>query len=172
MHRNTYLLVIFLSLFAALLVGVNIGKSLQKQPAEQSPLSGATPTSTPSITIQTYTDTYCGFSLSYPSNFTVLENASGSAIFNNTADTTQSMTITCQRAIPRPPIPADKIETITIPTTSGSSVSAKLYHDSSAKDGTPIDVVIFRHPTNGMDDFVAGYGDSFNAAVKTLQILP
>jgi hypothetical protein len=170
MHRNTYLLVIVLSICAALLVGVNIGKSLQKQ-------SVSIPTSTPNLTatptqsiiIQTYMDTYCGFSLSYPSNFTVLENASGSAILNNPADKTQSITLTCQKGIPRPALPADKIESFLIPT---SSISATLYHDTSSKDGNPIDAVIFTHPKNKMDIFIAGYGDAFNAAIQTLQILP
>lgn len=164
MHRNTYLLVIVLAVFAALLVGVNIGKRLQKQlPAPP------VPTPTPSITIQTYVDTYCGFSLSYPSDYTVLENASGSAILNNPADKMQSITMTCQKAIPRPALTADKIESFPIPE---GSISATLYHDSSAKDGTPIDALIFRHPTNGMDCFIAGYGSAFDAAIKTLHILP
>ena len=166
MHRNTYLLVIVLAVFAALLIGVNIGKRLQKQTL---PPSVPSPTPTPIVTIQTYTDTYCGFSLSYPVNYTVLENASGSAILHNTADKTQSITLTCQKAIPRPALPADKIESFPIP---ASSISATLYHDSAPRDGTPIDVVIFTHPKNKMDIFVAGYGDAFNAAIKTLQIFP
>ena len=173
MHRNTYLLVIILAICAALLIGVNIGKRLQKQPVGQSSsLGGASPTPTPAVTTQTYVDSYCGFSLDYPAGYAVLENASGSAIFNNTTDKTQSITVTCQKDIPKPPLTADKIETLTIPIVNGASVSAKLYHDSSAKDGTPIDAVIFRHPTNGMDGFIAGYGDTFNATIKTLQILP
>ena len=173
MHRNTLLLVSILAVCSALLVGVNVGKQLQK-PAGQSPLGGATPIPTLVINIapQTYRDIFCGFSIDYPAGFTILENASGSAILHNTADKTQSITLTCQKNIPRPALPADKIEALTIPTVTGASVSAKLYHDSSAKDGTLIDAVIFRHPTNGMDGFIAGYGDAFNAAIKTIQILP
>lgn len=114
-------------------------------------------------------NTYCGFSFAYPANYTVLENASGSAILNNAADKTQSITLTCQKEIPRPALSEDKIESFPIPE---GSISATLYHETSPKDGTPIDAVIFRHPTNGMDGFVAGYGDAFNAAIKTLQILP
>ncbi len=169
MHKNTLLLVSILAVCAALLIGVNIGKRLQKPTLTT--VSVPTPTPPP-LTLQTYMDTYCGFSLSYPSTFIVMENASGSAILNSPSDKTQSITLTCQKGIPRPPLPEDKIETLTIPTASGASVSAKLYHDSTARDGTPIDSVIFRHPTNGMDGFVAGYGDAFNAAIQTLQILP
>lgn len=163
MHRNTYLLVIVLAVFAALLIGVNIGKRLQKQPA-----SPSAPTPIPTTSTKIYMNTYCGFSLSYPASYTVLENASGSAILHNTADKTESITLTCQKAIPRPALPSDKIETFVL---SDSSMSATLYHDSSGRDGTPIDVLIFRHP-RGMDIFIAGYGEAFNAAIKTLQILP
>jgi hypothetical protein len=170
MHRNTLLLVSILAVCAALLIGVNIGKLMTKQAPSAPPTQ--TPTPTPGQSMQTYRDMYCGFSLTYPASFTILENASGSAILHNTADKTQSLTVTCQTAIPRPAIPADKIETLTIPTVSGASIAATLYHNSSARDGTPIDEVIFKHPTNGMDAFVAGYGATFNAAIKTLQILP
>ncbi len=170
MHRNTLLLVSILAICAALLIGVNIGKRLQKQTPSPAVLQDPTPT--PGITTQTYMNTYCGFSLSYPTTYTMLENASGSAILNSPTDKTQSITLTCQKGIPRPALPADKIETLTISTTTGSSISAKLYHNSSASTGTPIDAVIFRHPTRGMDGFIAGYGDAFNAAIQTLQILP
>lgn len=170
MHRNTLILVSILAVCAAVLIGVNIGRYMKNptSPAPQTP----TPASSPGITTQTYKDTYCGFSLSYPSTFKVLENASGSAIFNNAVDKTQSITVTCQTGIPRPALPADKIETLMIPTSNGASVSAKLYHDSSARDGSPIDIVIFTHPTNGMDSYIAGYGAPFNAAIKTLQVFP
>lgn len=170
MHRNTYLLVIVLSIFASLLVGINIGKKLQTK--TEPALSIPTPTPTPVVTLKTYLNTYCGFSFSYPSTFTVLGNASGSAILHNTKDKTQTLTFTCQQAIPRPALPAEKIETLTIPASTGASVSAKLYHESSPKDGTLIDTVIFRHPTNGMDGFIAGFGEAFDTAIKTLQILP
>lgn len=170
MHRNTYLLVIILAICAALLVGVNMGKRMTKPASPTAALP--TPTPTPGTSMQTYMDTYCGFSLSYPAGYTVLGDASGSAILNNTADKTQSITLTCQKTIPRPALPADKIETLTIPSVSGASLSATLYHDNSSKDGTPIDVVIFKHPTNGMDGFIAGHGNTFNSAIKTLQILP
>ena len=172
MHRNTYLVVVILAVFAALLIGMNIGKRLQKSPSLSVVPVAPTSTPPPEIAMQTYTDVYCGFSLTYPSNFTVLENASGSAILNNPVDKTQSITLTCQKSIPKPALTADKIETLTIPATSGATLSAKLYHDTSAKDGTPINVIIFTHPTNGMEGFVAGYGSAFDAAIKTLNILP
>ena len=167
MHRNTYFLVIILAVCAALLIGVNIGKRLQKQAPTSPPVQ--TPTPTQGVTTQTYINEFCGFSLDYPTSFTILENASGSAILNNAADKTQSITLTCQKEIPRPPLSGDKIESFLIPE---GSISATLYHDSTPRDGTPIDVVIFTHPKNKMDIFVAGYGSAFDTAIKTIQILP
>lgn len=166
MHRNTYLLVIVLAVFAALIVGVNIGKKFTKPAIPV--VSLPTPTQTPTPVIQTYTDTFCGFSLSYPSNFTILDNASGSAILNNTSDKMQSITLTCQKNIPAPKISPDNIETFTIPAASGASISAKLYTDTVAS----VDAVIFHNPANGMDGFIAGFGTAFNAAIKTIRILP
>jgi hypothetical protein len=171
MHRNTYLLVSFLAVFAALLIGVNLGKKLTK-PAVILPTAKPVPTIIPTPSIQTYTDTYCGFSLNYPSNFTVLENASGSAILNNPTDKTQAITLTCQKLIPRPTVAAINIETLTIPETNGASVSAKLYLNNTESSGATIDAVIFHHPTNNMDDFIAGFGTAFDATIKTITILP
>lgn len=171
MHRNTYLLVSILAVCAALLVGMNVGKGMQKL-VPVAPVPTPIPTPVINVAPQTYRDIFCGFSIEYPAGYTVLENASGSAILNNMTDKTQSITLTCQKGIPRPAVSADKIETLSIPAESGASVSAKLYHDSSARDGVPMDAVIFRHPANGMDGFIAGYGEAFNAAVKTIRILP
>ena len=168
MHRNTYLLVIVLSICAALLIGINLGKKLTK-PAGKEPLTGSvTPTLIPTPSILTYSDTYCGFSLNYPSNFTVLENASGSAILHNTADASQAITLTCQKNMSLPIRTTLNVKTFSIQTANGTSISAKLYTDSIAS----IDAVMFRHPVNGMDAFIAGIGNTFDAAIKTIKILP
>ncbi len=168
MHRNTYLVVIFLAILAALIVGVNIGKKL----SPSTPLIVSTPTPVPTPQAIPYTNNFCGFSMEYPKTFTILENASGSAILNNPQNKAESITITCQKDIPRPPLTADKIESVSFPTTTGATVSAKLYHDASVKDGAPIDALIFRHPKNTMDIFIAGFGDTFNKAIQTITILP
>lgn len=171
MHRNTYLLVSILAIIAALLTGVNLGKRLNKPPSE-TPTPAVTTTPTPITATKTYLNDYCGFSLSYPDTYTILEDASGSAILQYSKDTATFITMTCQNDIPRSPLPPDKIETLSIPTSTGASVSAKLYHDANNRDGSPIDAVIFTHPKNKMDVFIAGYGDAYNAAIKTIQITP
>lgn len=171
MHRNTYVVVSILAVLAALVVGVNVGKKISPAPTEPSPV---TPTLAPSPEpqFQTYVNTICGFSIQYGNEFSLSDNASGSAILATGDDQSTSIAMTCQKNIPRPPIPADKMESRTFTTTTGASTSATLYHDESAKDGTPMDALIFTHPTRKLDIFIAGYGTAFNALIKTIQILP
>ncbi len=158
MHRNTYLFVTFLAVFAALVVGVNVGRQLTSR---QSPIAPPSPTPIPTHVPISYTNPLCGFTLDYPASLTMMGNTTASAILTNTEDTTQSVVITCQKDIPRPALVPENIETILIQSPGGSTVSAKLYHDSSAKDGTPIDELIFRNPKNGIDIFIAGIGETF-----------
>lgn len=167
MHRNTYLLVLFLAVLAALVIGVNFGRRFTRAPT--SPPASPTPTPTLAATPETsrLTNTYCGLSLDYPRNFTKLETASGSAVLINPQNPAESVVLICQKDIPRPPLPPEKIETVTFGTT-----SAKLYHDVSAKDGKPTDSLIFRHPKNSLDIFIGGYGAVFNEVIRSLKILP
>ena len=171
MHRNTYLLIIFLAVFAALVVIVNFKKHLDK--IVHPPLSTVvTPTNPPvALKLNPYTNAICGISFSYPDGLTKLENASGSAIFMNTASQQDSLAVTCQKNIPRPALAPDKIESKYLTDTTGTaSVSAKIYHDTSAKDGTPVDALIFTNPHNGMDIYVGGFGDAFNQAVASIKL--
>jgi hypothetical protein len=170
MHRNTYLVVSVLAVLAALVVGVNVGKKISPAPAAPTPAITNAPTPLPQL--QTFTDTACGFSVTYENSYTLMENASGSAILNHAEDKTKSIVMTCQKDIPRPALSPENIETLSLLTPDGSSVSAKIYHNQSAKDGTPIDAVIFTHPTSNLDVFIAGYGEGFNTLIKTIRILP
>lgn len=172
MHRNTYILVAVLAVFAALVVGINVGK--KQPPAAEAPVSITTPTATPTplSTRTPWVNAACGFSFTYPDAYELMENASGSGILKHTGSTDQSIVATCQTDIPRPALIADNIETVSLRRANGASVSAALYHDASPKDGTPIDALIFQHPTNGMDVFIAGYGEAFNTILTTIQVLP
>lgn len=173
MHRNTYVVVSILAVLAALVVGVNAGRKMIPTPTSPTPTPALTPAETPTSAPTTpYVNAICGFSLNYPNDFTLLENASGSAIIRNTKDQTQVILLACQKDIPRPAIAADQIETRNLVTATGASVSAKLYHDKSSKDGTPIDALIFAHPTKKTDVFIAGYGAAFNDLLKTILVTP
>ncbi len=175
MQRNTYLFVTILAIFAALVVGVNVGRkvaSLQTPPQPAS-TTAPTPIASPTPKLLIYTNQLCGFSLQYPDTLTKLEDASGSAIFVQGNSKTQAIAIACQKNMPRPPISESNIETVSLTNDLGTaSISAKLYHDSSSKDGTPMDALIFRNHKNGLDIFIAGFGETFSSILKTIKLLP
>jgi len=162
MHRNTFLLVLILAIVAALLVGVNIGRTYTP-PVEVI----ASPTPTPILAAPlptTFTGTNCGISLTLPAGITVEAEATNSAQF--VSPDGMVVLLGCEKEIPKPAIPADKIETIQI-----ASISAKLYHTTSAKDGTPFDALIFRNPTTAMDIYLAGLGSTFSAIIRSIEVL-
>ena len=173
MHKNTFLVVAFLAVFAALIIGVNIGKRLN--PNQTLPVPAPSPTvpaPSPAV-LQLYKNPVCGLTFSYPDTLTKTEDASGSAAFSDSSTGQQIAVVTCQNEIPRPALLPTKIETLRITNDlATSSVSAKLYHDSSAKDGTPVDVVIWRTPDTTFDVYIAGYGTIFNQILQTIRLLP
>lgn len=173
MHRNTFLLVTVLAVFAALVVGVNFGRRMgtssvnqaQQVPVSISPSSQPTPATAPSAN-EHYTNRYCGVSFDYPSTLKIVEGASNSAVFANTQTPAESVLFTCQKDIPKPPLTSDNIESLTI-----SSVSARLYHDISEKDGVQVDKLIVRNPHNGFDIFLAGTGNAFRQIISSISFL-
>ncbi len=172
MPRNTFLVVSLLAIFAALVIGVNMGKRLGN-PAPTplpSPTIGLSPSPTPAQSMM-YRSVACSISFDYPVSLIKQETpASTSAIFTdpqNTSSTSGMIVFTCQKDIPKPPLPTDKIEAMKI-----GSVSGTLYHDTTAHDGKPIDKLIFHHPKTGLDIFLAGLGPTFQHAIDSLKILP
>ena len=163
MYRNTFILVSLLAVFAALVIGVNIGRrgSLSQAPT---PTPGPAPASPQLLS---FNDATCGISLKYPSNLTKLDSATGSAVFLDPKNPQAGLVVICQKDIPRPPLSADKIESFQI-----GSVSAKLYHDTTAKDGKPVDSLIFANPKTKLDVFISGLGDTFQQVIQTVEILP
>lgn len=173
MHRNTYIVVILLAVFAALVVGVNLGKRQIAQPSPTTqklvpttarniptPPAGVSPTPT----LVTFTSTSCGIAFSYSQTLTKLDTEGGIMIID-TKTPAQSVAVVCQKDIPRPALTDDRIETVKL-----GSVSAHLYHDTSAKDGTPVDKLIFTHPTKRIDIYVSGLGEVFNQISSSLII--
>lgn len=169
MHRNTFLLVAFLAIIAALLIGINVGKKLSPSQNTSPVTSSPTPSAS---TLVTYNNSVCGVTFQYPNSFTKTEDASGSAVFTDTSGQ-QAVAVTCQNDIPKPSLDPSKIETLRIINESATaSVSAKLYHDTSAKDGNPVDIIIWRAPETALDVYIAGYGNAFNQIVQTLHLVP
>ena len=198
MLKNTYYLILFLAVFAALVVGLNIGKGMQKpQTAGPEKIPAPTPiildvinepsslsasynpssssgflkSATSSSGVQKgkmYTNTACGITLSYPETVTAEESSTEAQglTFTNNSNPTDMVVLTCQKNIPKPPLSVQNIEDFII-----GNITAKLYHDTSAKDGTKVDALIFTHPKNGMDVFIGGYGSLFNTLIQSIKIL-
>lgn len=163
MHRNTK---VFIAVLAALAIFLAFVRT--HPPAD--PLSRMTPVTlppTPTVvrpaTID-YVSDYCGIAVTRPLSVSVKELSSGSAVFTTKESSTASV-LACEKQIPRPALVQSKIETVAI-----GSVSAKLYHDASSKDGTPVDILMFRHPDTGMDVLFSGFGPVYRAMLSTLTI--
>lgn len=83
-----------------------------------------------------------------------------------------SIIVVCQQEIPRIALTPDLIESVIIRAASGSaSVSATMYHDTSEKDGSKIDKIIFTHPKTTLDVFIAGFGPVYRQFIATLQLI-
>lgn len=167
MHRNTLLLTAFLAVIAALLIGFNLGRTIP-----QSTTKGITPTPTgsPTPTFAYLSGAACGISFQYPNTLTPLESSSSGMVLADITNPDTSVVVICQKDIPEVPLPPNKIESMTIRAASGSaSISARLYHDVSAKDGSPIDKLIFTHPKTGLDVFIGGFGPVFTQFITTLK---
>jgi len=169
MHKNTLLLVILLAVVAALVVGVQIGRGINPS-LSQSPSPTPLPaTPTPELpSLLSYTNTFCGFSFSYPSSHTLTSGASGSAVLSDATSPQNPILMTCQADIPRPPLIEDRIQDASI----AGVIDAKIYHDASPQDGTPISALIFNNPNNGLDIFISGIGSAFTQVISSVQILP
>ncbi len=180
MHRNTLTLVILLAVFAALVTGVNIGKSMRSdQSGNQVPSPSPTtadaeiPMVQPTAPVsRVYTHTECGVLIEYPPRFSIADESSRSAVFVRD-DGKDSIILTCQADIPKPAIPASSIESLKLTHSNNiGTISGKIYHTESMKDGAKMDSLIYYNSTIGMDVFVAGYGPDFTEALKTIRIYP
>lgn len=182
MAKGTVIFLIILALVATLLFGINIGKKLgvYQNTIVVTPTSIPTtaPTATPTLTATpsagmrkttgttTFSDKSCGFAFSYPGSYINQKSVNGQAtILSDPNDQKASIVATCDKSIPRPPVSSDKIESITL-----DGRAATLYHDQ-ASDGSPRDEVIVRHPTNGMEILLAGYGEFFQQVLASFKFI-
>lgn len=165
MHKNTFFLVIVLSVIAALLVGFNIGRKMNPNQLTQEELPQTivvTPTAIPEPS--RFTSTICGITVTLPTGTTGQALATNSARFVS-SDGSQVI-FGCDKDVPRIPVPTGSMEKIKV-----ASISATLYHSQSAKDGTLQDALIFTHPDNGMDIVLSGYGATFSAIIHSIELV-
>ncbi len=170
MVRNTAIFIIILAIIAALVVGIQIGRkvttgSLLASSPSLLAQQYASPSiiASPSATLQTFIHKECGVQFQYDSTYQVTES-SNSAILINGA-TGDRISLACAAEIPIPPLTQDKIEAATV-----AGQPATLYHDASAQTGAPVDVVIFKHPTNSLMIALLGFGEKFRQFVDSLFI--
>lgn len=171
MHKNTLLFSSMLAVIAALLVGFNLGRSFPKQDTEGTQPS-PTPLTSPTPTIAYLRATACGIAFQYPNSLTPIESSDSGTIYASTSDPDATVLVLCQNEIPRIPLTPDKMEARTLRAATGSAtVSATLYHDASAKDGTPIDKLIFTHPKTGLDVLIGGIGPIYQQFIASISLL-
>lgn len=170
MPGNTYRLVSILAVIAAFLIGFNIGRSTGRVvretgnvPQKTTVTAAVTPTPSP-IPDLTFDDTACRFTFDYPAVFSVEKDSSGSGSVTNKAGNTVLL-FACSKDIPRPALPKDKTETVKV-----ASIAATLYHETSPKDGSPLDIVIFRHPKTGSDIYIAGVDEGLRHTYSTVTV--
>ena len=168
MHKNTLLLTAFLAVIAALLVGFNLGRTI---PQSSTKVNAPTPIGSPTPTFAYLSGAACGVTFQYPNTLTPLESSTSGTVFADITHPETSVVVICQKDIPQVPLAPDKIESMTIRAATGSaSISARLYHDVSAKDGSPVDKLIFTHPKTGLDVFIGGFGPVFTQFITTLKL--
>jgi hypothetical protein len=166
MYKNTALLIAFLAVIAGILVGYRMGvKTRPTEIAVESILyPSASPIPTPtSASVINYTSPDCRINLSYSSDFDISE-ASSSAVFINKSNETDTIRLICGIEFPKPPLAKDRINEATV----GGQL-ATVYHDASAKDGTPLDVYVMIHPLHQFEIALFGYGAHFEAVLQTLK---
>ena len=165
MHKNTAILIVFLSVIVALIVGLNLGHIFSKDQQEinNQPSTSPISLSSPISTSTTYTHPACKVTFAYDPSFSISSESSDSAVLIN-KNTREKITLLCGVEFPKPPLPEDKIEVATI-----AGQMTTVYHDASAKDGTPVDVAVFIHPKTDMEVALFGFGEKFQKLLTTLK---
>lgn len=191
MAKGTIFLFFVLSVIAVFLVGINLGKKIgvsqsnlsinltpaaittSSQPPTPTVILSPTIISTISAALTpvssarvNFTDKTCGVTFSYPGNFIRQETTNEkSIIFTLPDDDKISIAVACAEKIPIPPVKAEKIESIIV-----DGQPANLYHDTNS-DNSPRDEVIVKHPDRSEEVIIAGYGPTFQNALKSFKFV-
>lgn len=185
MAKGTVIFLSILAVIALLLLGINIGKKIStpssvsvaptlynSQPTVYVPSPTVAPTVanqspiTDNQSMSTFTDSSCGYSFSYPGSFMRQETVNKkSVIYVDPKNPKIVIAATCETTLPRPPLSPDKQETVTLGGTTGT-----LYHDTDT-NGNPRDEIFVKHPTNGMEIVIAGYGEIFQTIRSTFKFV-
>jgi len=201
MHRNTYLLILCLAIFAALIVGLNIGKKMQTPQKETqvispSPAQSITPTpiftedmvqGTQSSVIRTGTESAktktATTSATGKKSLLFTSSACGlSLTYPDTWKTEDSSTSTngvifTETTNPKNIIVMTCQKGITKPSLPPEQIETMKIGTITGtlyhdqSSNEQVDGLIFTHPKTALDVFIGGYGATFNAVIKSIKIL-
>ncbi len=168
MHKNTAFLVIVLTVISTLLLGFNLGRKYERGfPTTE---IGVTPTPSSSPANSRLDQKNCQIKLEYPANLQLME-ATFSAILIDPEQKGAVVILTCQKEIPRPAIPPEKIGAVILKSADGATFSAKLYHNTEPRDnGQPVEELIFTHPKTKLDVYFGGLGEIYQQILKTITV--
>lgn len=151
MARNTTIFVGALAIFATVVVGVNLGRaSLPHTNTDVTPTQTPNPTPKPTGALLLYTDPTCQVSLQYPDSMVATRIETGGAIFTDPGSK-ESLSLLCQKSFPKPTGPDMTVNVIPV-----GSISASLYNHVQSSEGTYMDKLIFTHPKNKLQIYLAG----------------
>jgi len=169
--KTTAILIIILAIIAALVTGIQIGRKVgsgslfTSSPTPDLTSQAPSPSviASASAQLQTFTHKECGVQFQYDPAYQVSQSSNSAILVNGT--TGDQVSLACAAEIPLPPLPPEKIDEATV-----AGQAATIYHDASAKDGTPIDVVIFDHPVKGLKVALLGFGEVFQQTLTSIKI--
>ena len=176
MARGTIIVLSFLAVIAVLLFGINLGKKLNTvsnlpqptiiQTTQTTPTVKEEPTNLKETAISTFTDETCGYTFSYPNSYMKQKTANQKSVIYVDADNPEIyIAASCAANLPRPPVGNENKETIILDGETGT-----LYHDKDP-NGNPRDDIFVKHPTNGMEIVIVGYGDPFNQVRSSFKFI-
>ncbi len=175
MAKGTIIVLSVLAVIAVLLFGINLGKKLNS--VSNTPQPTITQTTQPTVTTEqkattdtnatsTFTDETCGYTFSYPGSYIRQKTSNQkSVIYVDASNPKISIAASCAPTLPRPAVEEEGQEMVTL-----DGVNGILYHDKDPY-GNPRDDIFVKHPTNGMEIVITGYGETFDQVRSSFRFI-
>lgn len=164
MHRNTFIFVIFLGIFAALVVAANL---YQRSPSSSSSIPSPTSSpDTPTPSLLSYIDQRCTISFQYPSFLTAIPLNPSGATFVRTGTSETIFSLTCGNGLQPPDSESFRNETQQI-----GSISATLYFDGPEATQSSELSIYLRNKATNMSILLAGDISIVQQILETIRFL-
>lgn len=166
--RSTFIVVVFLAVFAAVVAGVNIARIFSPPPLPPENTVTPTlpvlqPTGKPEPDSLLFSDDYCQVSFAYPAGLTERRIASGTAILLDAQNDGDAVLVTCNPSLTPPDLPP--IGEITV---SGQAVSV---YDTEASGSAAIRTLFFRHPETDLNTEIIFPPTLYDLVTGSLKLL-